>query len=175
MHESITSIYLDTCAMSKMEDNRLWKLLIASQEERLEIYISEVVIWERCKARHKVDEGSFFPLEDRGVPSYLALFKKLLVEHGVIIIEHSENIIRKAEEFITDEEANFNLSNSNDLRDAHIMAAAMCELNNTTIIASNDSGFIRRTNTLLPGYASVTGNDIIQFVDENTSGIKKPY
>ena len=155
-----------------MKDNGFWRLLAASKAKKLNIFISEVVIWEKSKARHKLAEASLFYADDKGIPLNAASLKKTLQDFGVKIIEHSDRIIKKAEEFIENEQANFDISNTNDLRDSHILAAALCGLDKNTIIASNDGEFIKRLPILLPNFSSINKEDINHFV--KTKGIQKP-
>lgn len=172
MATSLKSIYIDTCAISHMGDNNFWRLLAASKANKLNIFISEVVIWERLKARHKLDAASFYDTEDKGIPLNVAFFKNTLREFNVNIIEHNDRIKEKATEFIKDEHADFNINDFNELRDAHILAAAFCELDESTIIASDDKEMIRRIPILIPNFSSITKDAIVHFAQ--TEGIKEP-
>lgn len=164
------SIYIDTSAISKMKNDGFWRLLAAAKDGKLNVFISEVVIWEKIKGRHNLPD--LFLQEDDGIPLNAALFKGTLQEFGVKIIEHNDSIIKKAEEFINNEQANFDKSISNELRDAHILAAAFCELDKNTIVASNDGDFINRMPNLLPKFSSVSRGEINDFVD--AEGIERP-
>ena len=156
-----------------MTDNGFWRLLAASGEKKLNIFISEVVVWEKSKARHKVDEASFFYSEDKGIPLNAASFKKTLEMFDVAVVEIRDEIIKKAEEFIDSSEVNFDIRDHNELRDAYILAGAACELDSSTIILSNDGVLIDRAKVLLPGFENlICRNGIKAFVE--AEGIKKP-
>lgn len=170
MKDSVKSVYIDTSAISKMKHDGFWRLLAAAKDGKLNVFISEVVIWEKIKGRHNLPD--LFLQEDDGIPLNAAFFKNILQAFGVKIIEHNDSIIKKAEEFINNELANFDKSVSNELRDAHILAAAFCELDENTIVASNDGGFIDRMPNLLPKFSFVSGGNINNFVD--AEGIKQP-
>lgn len=170
--EVIKSIFIDTCAISKMEDNGFWRLLAAAKEQKIKIFISEVVIWEKSKARHKVEESSFFYSEAKGIPLNAAAFKKTLQGCNVHIIEHNLEIIKKADHFIQDSSANFDKLILNELRDAHIIAAAECTLDINAIIVSNDKDFIKRVPILTKFTHTITQDDITKLVE--SLGLKKP-
>lgn len=169
MSASIKTIYIDTCVISQ-ENKDFWRLLAAAKEKKLNIYISEIVIWERTKARDGLEKKSLFDSGgDKGIPRQAAYFKKTLKKFGVEVIDHSDEIIEVAEQFIQNDAANFNKNNYNELRDAHILAAAHCRLEKSTIIASNDSGLVERVPLLLAAFDVITENEITNFVESEGS------
>ena len=145
----IPSIFIDTCCIEP-DDKNILHLLELSKVGKIKIFISEVVIWERCKGRGKLNSFEFF--SSQTIPLSILAFKERLESKAVCIVEHSSSIIERADVFINNDfvesENNFNQNNTNELRDAHIIAAAESVSNGELIIISEDKKFPLRVPEL---------------------------
>lgn len=146
--DNIPSIYFDTCAIPQ-ENGHFHNLLVLSKQGLARVYISEVVIWERIRSADGFIMKGNVPLSVN--PKILINayhFKNKLQQNGVEILEHTQDIINIANGFLLNKEAKFNVSISNELRDAHIIAVALDKLEAGAIFCSNDRPMRSRLSEL---------------------------
>jgi hypothetical protein len=137
---SVINIYIDSSALRTMSFNReVASMLALTKAGKIQIYISETTLWERGRQQYEndIEVDRLVPFPD-GINRYLAWFKILFEQHGVIIIPSNQDIINRTVEHIQGETSYFNQSNGNDQRDAHILATAELNLDRNTIILCND-------------------------------------
>jgi hypothetical protein len=138
---AILEIYIDTNALRGMSFNKEIAHLLGIVNARcVSLYISETTLWERGRQQYEKDfEGDrVVPFPD-GINRYLAWFKALFENHGVIIIKSTDAITAKAMLHLQNNNTYFSKDNSNDQRDAHVLATAECSLDKNCIILCNDT------------------------------------
>lgn len=137
----VPTIFVDTSALRCMSEKMFLQLLAAAKQKSINLFVSEVVIWERSKQQHEFDEKSLMPRQDFGIPINSAYFKKLLTDHHALIIEHSSEIIDKAQILLADKEHDFKLTDYNEIRDGHILSSSCFVTKHPIIVLTNDKEF----------------------------------
>jgi hypothetical protein len=114
-------------------------ILTLSREGKIRVYISEMTLWERGRQQHEKDNTGdrVVPFTDK-INRYLAFFKIVFENHGVIIIPSDDSILDQAALHIQDTNLYFRQDNANDQRDAYILATAELKLEKSALILCHD-------------------------------------
>lgn len=158
--DSIKSIYIDTNVI-RGSGERFTKLLVASKRKLLKVYISEVVLWERSKQESELHQKSNFPRYNFGIFFDSLYFKKILEDNQVIIIEHDDSIIQQADTILNDPTNSFKLTDYNDIRDGHILAAAKVKLSTEVHILCEEKKLLERFRNLASFQKFIIMEDLI--------------
>ncbi|HAU0368271.1 TPA: hypothetical protein JBF73_03565 [Legionella pneumophila] len=155
-------VYIDTCSFQKLSFfTDIATLLIACRDGLIQLYASEVLLWERAKHQHASDER-----KDRLIPyndvfwKYHAWFKELFKKYNVIVLETKREHLGEISPILGNPEYYFG---EEDKRDALLFIVGLAYLEKSTVIITGDKKLHREF--LKAGFLDVR-EDAIPLVQE---------
>lgn len=131
MNKPILNVYLDTNALQALKfSTELAALLCASQNQKINLYIAEPVVWERAKHYYTSEyERREAMITTRGIfPRIFVWFQKFFEHYGVQIIKTTPDHIEMVKNFIADKDLYFIKDAAANKLDALILSIAVATI-----------------------------------------------